>query len=286
MTHDPVPLRRSGRLKAALVFAAACCVAPTAGAQDARPDESVIEDNSFLIEEAYNQEPGVIQHISNLVHASPWSEGEFAYSLTEEWPVTGQTHQLGFTLPYYNAADPGGNGIGDILINYRYQLFAGDVALAPRVSLIVPTGDESLGHGSGVVGLQFNLPASRRLGRAFVGHLNAGLTVLPGVEGPPGGGAASNTLTSFAAGGSLIWLAGSRFNLHLEALLSNEAEPDVSGGVARGTEYVLNPAARYAIDFGSLQVVPGFGLPILLRDGADPETSFFLYLSLEHPVGF
>jgi len=31
-------------------------------AQESEP----IEDNSFLIEEAYNQEAGVVQHISNL----------------------------------------------------------------------------------------------------------------------------------------------------------------------------------------------------------------------------
>src|SRR5204863_5787805 len=56
-----------------------------------------ISDNSFLIEEAYNQEPGVVQHISAFQlfrGADAW-----AYSFTEEWPLFGRTHQLSFTVP-------------------------------------------------------------------------------------------------------------------------------------------------------------------------------------------
>ena len=45
------------------LLACGLLVSPLA-AQDA-PGEAPISDNSFLIEEAYNQEPGVVQHISN-----------------------------------------------------------------------------------------------------------------------------------------------------------------------------------------------------------------------------
>src|SRR5438552_14711836 len=49
------------------------------------------------MEEAYNQEPGVVQHISAFQlfrGADSW-----AYSFTEEWPLFGRTHQLSYTLP-------------------------------------------------------------------------------------------------------------------------------------------------------------------------------------------
>ena len=53
-----------------------------------------IEDNSFLLEEAYNQEAGVIQHISTFQYDLMrfWN-----YSFTQEWPVPNQKHQLSFT---------------------------------------------------------------------------------------------------------------------------------------------------------------------------------------------
>ena len=56
-----------------------------------------IQDNSFLIEEAYNQEDGVIQHIQML----QWdrNRGNWIYSFTEEWPTPRQNHQLSFTVP-------------------------------------------------------------------------------------------------------------------------------------------------------------------------------------------
>jgi hypothetical protein len=271
-------IRRAGF--PALAFIALLIVPGILTAQDSPSGEFVIEDNSFLIEEAYNQESGVIQHISNFVHVSPLSEGEFAYSLTEEWPITGQDHQLGFTFLFNKWGDRGRDGVGDLLVNYRYQLSRGPVAVAPRFSLIIPTGDEASGNGSGVVGYQFNLPVSARLSKAFVGHFNAGAIVLPGVKGEDG---ATETIPAWLAGGSLIWLTTPRLNFHLEALLVNEGEIGPSGGVDRWTEVIVNPAFRYAVDFGSLQVVPGFGVPVVLREGAEPAVSFFLYLSLEHP---
>lgn len=278
MVPTAVAIRRA--FLPALAVAAILFAPGPLAAQDSPSAGFVIEDNSFLIEEAYNQESGIIQHISNFVHVSPLSEGEFAYSLTEEWPIGGQAHQFGFTFLFNSWGDRGGDGIGDLLVNYRYQLSSGEVAVAPRFSLIIPTGDEASGNGSGVVGFQVNLPVSARLSEAFVGHFNAGAIVLPGVEGE---GGATKTVPAWLTGGSLIWLATPRLNLHLEALLVNEGEIGASGGVDRWTEVIVNPAFRYAVDFGSLQVVPGFGVPVVLRDGAEPAVSFFLYLSLEHP---
>jgi len=68
-----------------------------------RPAEG-IQDNSFLIEEAYNQEAGVVQHILNIVHRANRHAGaksdEFSFVFTQEWPAFSQTHQLSYTAPY------------------------------------------------------------------------------------------------------------------------------------------------------------------------------------------
>jgi hypothetical protein len=62
--------------------------APTASARGEPPP---IQDNSFLMEEAYNQEEGVVQHIN----AFQWMRGgEWLATFTQEWPVPKQAHQF------------------------------------------------------------------------------------------------------------------------------------------------------------------------------------------------
>jgi hypothetical protein len=70
-----------------------------------------IQDNSFLIEEAYNQEPGVIQHINTLTQL--WMCKDWVYSFTEEWPVPGHSKsQLSYTMSIVNAGGYPGSGPG------------------------------------------------------------------------------------------------------------------------------------------------------------------------------
>ena len=64
-----------------------------------------IQDNSFFIEEAYNQEPGVVQHIFNLAIDFTNGSREIAPSFTQEWPVFSQTHQFSYTIPYLFTED-------------------------------------------------------------------------------------------------------------------------------------------------------------------------------------
>src|SRR4051795_13687763 len=59
--------------------------------------EARIQDNSFLVEEAYNQERGVVQHISTF--SRMWNSEDWSYSFTQEWPAPGNwRHQLSYTL--------------------------------------------------------------------------------------------------------------------------------------------------------------------------------------------
>src|SRR5436305_3181900 len=112
-----------------------------------------IQDNSFLVEEAYNQNFGVVQHISSFTRL--WNSKDWNYSFTQEWPVPGdERHQLSYTLValHSGALPNSGFGIGDVYLNYRYQLVGnGDtrIAFSPRASLIFPAGDSIQGRGAG-----------------------------------------------------------------------------------------------------------------------------------------
>ena len=254
---------------------AAFLVSAPVAAQEPGP----IQDNSFLIEEAYNQEARVVQHISTLLLAD--DGGDWASSFTQEWPLGGIRHQLSYTAALARA--DGEDGLGDLAINYRYQLVGGPedvVAFAPRLSLLFPTGDEERGLGAATLGAQVNLPLSVVLGRAAVGHWNAGGTLLPNAENAAGEQA---DLDGYFLGQSLIWLAQPRLNLMLEALWSrseivagpDRAEPEET--------FVISPGLRYAQDFASgLQVVYGLAAPIGVG-ASEGENAVFLYLSFEHP---
>jgi hypothetical protein len=251
---------------------AAAALAPALAAAD-RP----IQDNSFLLEEAYNQEPGVIQHIQTFRRDRG---GAWAYSFTEEWPVLGQRHQASVTFTALRAE--GSDGIGDLALNYRLQAVgSGDtrVAFTPRLSVILPTGDETRGRGAGGAGVQANLPLSVVLLAPLVTHVNVGATLTPSAWAGPGERARA---VAFSAGQGLIWLAHPRFNLMLEALYAR-TDLSLPGGDETLEALHLNPGLRGAIDVaGGLQIVPGVSVPI----GVGPsrgERGVFVYLSLEHP---
>src|SRR6266567_6649777 len=182
----------------------------------------VIEDNSFLIEEAYNQEPGVVQHIFTAAYTTTRGRHGWSFTFTQEWPVFSLEHQLSYTIPSFHLIDGTDRvyGIGDILINYRYQaLEEGDLkpAFAPRFSLILPTGNRDRGTGNGVVGYQWSLPFSKKVASRLALHANFGITYLPHVRSPMNNGQLSpkRSLVSSWVGGSAIYALLPRLHLML-----------------------------------------------------------------------
>jgi len=239
-----------------------------------------IQDNSFLLEEAYNQEDGVIQHIQTFQYMK---SHDWAYSFTQEWPVPTQTHQLSYTVPYLHLDDPElGTGFGDVLLNYRYQaILNGPVAFSPRLSLVLPTGAYEKGLGSDAWGLQGNLPLSLELGDRWVTHWNLGATYLPGAKGLDGSKADT---TGVNYGASIIYLANDHFNLLTEFVGGTNEVVGDAGRLERENWFLINPGMRFAIDFESgLQIVPGLSFPIGVGPSAG-EYGVFLYLSFEHPL--
>ena len=212
-----------------------------------------IADNSFLIEEAYNQEPGVVQHISTWqrsLRVSSWS-----YAFTQEWPIGSEQHQFSYTLlvGYAARTNIDFNGLG---VNYRYQLTPADgrAAVAPRLSVLMPSHDR--------VGTQIQLPLSLKMGAKFVSHWDAGVTMTP------------RSLTLYNLGASVVWLARPTFNVLYEVTWVS--------GPDRAT-VLMNPGVRWAYNFASgLQIVPGLAYTF----GVGPErqgAGVFVYLSFEHP---
>ncbi len=242
-----------------------------------------ISDNSFLIEEAYNQEAGVVQHISTFSRIN--GSKAWGYSFTQEWPVVSQKHQFSYTVPLAHTEDFSGSAVGDVMLNYRYQLVLDEEsgwAISPRLSYQLPTGDVNKAMGLGGAGWQVNLPVSKTLGESFVTHFNVGGTIVPH-EAPVLNGNHDATMKQYFAGQSLIWLAHPNFNLMVEAIWSR-SETTVKGlGTTHEDQALLVPGFRGAINVpGGLQIVPGVGFPIGV--GASKGVrQLFLYVSFEHP---
>jgi hypothetical protein len=106
-------------------------------------------------------------------------------------------------------------------VNYRYQLVGSGesrVAVARRLSLLVPSGNPKYGRGAGDTGVQTNLPISIQHSRHWVTNWNVGATWVPGVL------ATRRTIASTAGinlGQSVVWLAT------LKALAPTQSEPPI-----------------------------------------------------------
>lgn len=253
-----------------------------------------IQDNSFLVEEAYNQEPGVVQHIFNWIRT--WDGGgnrTFDFLFTQEWPVGSQTHQFSYTLPFSTFVEHSGGervdegGFADMLLNYRYQLLTEtdrQPAVAPRFSLILPTGNEHKGLGDGEIGYQLNLPVSKELG-CFAYHFNAGMTIIPDVDLrlPSGITSPKRDLIGYNLGASAILIASDKVQPLVELVALWDEQIDDTGFDFSTFELILNPGVRWApYTKGSTQIVLGGAVPIGLSPDA-ANIGMFLYLSLEHP---
>ena len=238
-----------------------------------------ITDNSFLVEEAFNQEAGIFQNISSTVFVN----SSWVSTFTQEWPVVTQAHQFSYTLSALDNGD--GGGIGDTLLNYRYQALMegpGRPAFSPRVSLGLPTGDAFRLLGSGSVGLQVNLPFSKQTGDWYW-HWNAGFTWLPRAEAIQTNPDDDRRVDLFSPSlaGSGIYRLGQMFNLMLEGVVLFNELPGVND-TSRETTFTLSPGARGGWNLGDQQLILGAAMPITWVNGG-AKTGLLVYLSYELP---
>jgi hypothetical protein len=243
-------------------------------------------DNSFLVEEAYNQEKGVVQHILVAVYSrasiDSAEDSDWALAFTQEWPLFSQAHQLSYTIPYSFLREGGSsqNGLGDVFLNYRYQAYFNPetlTAFAPRASVILPTGDKDSGFAEDTAGMQFNLPFSTTLGDRWFMHLNAGLTYLPRAAS-----AQDRDLLDYNLGASVIYAHTRSFHFLVEWV----AYWDQSGEPGQPKSYeltsLISPGVRRAFNFANeAQLVIGIAVPIGLTR-ASPDIGVLFYVSFEH----
>ncbi len=259
--------------RVAIVLVLFCSAAPRAQ-QTPPPAQALdssrkfeIQDNSFLVEEAFNQERGIYQNIFGFIRDG----GSWQLAFTQEWPIGGQTNQISYTVPF---GDYGvSKGLGDALLNYRYQVMtetASRPAFAPRASLILPTGGTQRGYDT--LGYQVNLPFSKQHHDWYF-HWNAGMTGYVGVPGPEG----DVSLVTPHVAASAIWRARPMVHIMLESLF--ESDEDLAG---RRRVVTVSPGVRMGRNIGDAQVVVGAALPVTVQEG-DSRGSLFLYFSYETP---
>lgn len=247
------------------------------------PEPFAIADNSFFVEEAFNQEGRIFQ---NIVGALFEEGGGFGLAFTQEWPAPSMKHQLSYTATVLSV--DGEAGPGDVLLNYRYQLLEegpGRPAMSPRVSLVVPVG-EARGLGDGGWGLQFNLPVSKQLDDFYV-HGNAGLTWFPsiGTDHYPVVGprpADDVGLASPFVAGSVIYRLRPMFHLMFESVVDWRESIVAASLTERDTAVIFSPGARGGWNIGDKQVIVGVALPVT-RVSGETFTGVFGYFSYELP---
>lgn len=257
---------------------------------------SHMRDNAFLVEEAFNQGKGEVQHISSWVNLWDRFPGgrnrDFTWFYTMELPLGSQLHQFAFTIQMGTLFEKPDNGpaqqsgdLGNSLLTYRYQLLANDDFLwcAPTAGLILPTGDERFGFGEGKLGYFFNLPISRYTEK-FDFHFNAGIAVIPDASLPLAGGGKSppSTLTGYVLGGSVYYKPETYLHFFVELLALWNEEIQELGFIDNTTQVFLNPGVRYAVtQKEGMEWVIGASVPIgLTRD--TPEIGVFAYMSVEY----
>lgn len=238
-------------------------LASSASAQSVPPSAPApfaITDNSFLVEEAFNQEPGVVQSIFN-VRAD---ENAWLSTFTQEWPLFTQTHQISYTITFGSLGN--GTGLGDAAVHYRLQLTTerpGRPAISPRFSVLLPTGSDDKDLSAGSAGYEVNLPVSRQFGDIYL-HANAGYVHYP-----------EDDYVAPKIAGSAIWRARAMVHLMLEGVAEF-----VEAGPSRETVTTISPGLRAGWNRGEAQTVVGVAVPVQFAYGRT-DASVLAYFSYE-----
>jgi hypothetical protein len=171
----------------------------------------------------------------------------------------------------------------DMRLNYRLQALTEDEwtpAFAPRLSLVLPTGNRDKGLGTAVVGYETNLPFRKIISDRWTLHFNAGISAFPNAR--------DHDLTNYNLGASAIYAVSRDFNLMLDTVAGwnediTEGELAPEPTVDRATTALVSPAARYAFNLpNDAQLVVGLTPPIGLTSDS-PDWGMFFYYSFEHP---
>jgi len=243
-----------------------------------------ITDNSFFVEEAFNQEPGVVQNLFVFERSGP--QGWDA-KVVQEWPFLGQRHQVSYSLGF--ARDGRASQFSGVSLDYRLQLWsegAGRPAFSPRASLLMDRENPATPVEDGAVGVEVNLPFSKRSGRMYL-HWNGGVRWFPSastrsLDTPGVLPAGDVSLASPFAAASAIVAVRPMLNLMLEMIAESEQAvigPDSTG---RSAVFTISPGARVGWNVGDAQLVLGLAAPLTRQDG-ETDAGVLGYFSYELP---
>lgn len=244
-------------------------------------EEDGMDDNSFLMDQGLVQDRGTVEHIFYAItYPSPPRDAYFNF--IQEWGIA-ERHDLGFTLPI-TIFEKSGDGLGDVFLDYRYQVVKGKrLNIAPRFSLILPTGNTNKNLGYDTVGFQNNWAMSVYWNRHFATHWNMGTTLLPQAKDILSNGSSERKfMANFNFGASAAWMLNHRLNLALEFLTNLGSEINNNRNINLFGQYILNPGVSTCIDIKSVSLIPGISAPLTwTRDNFEP--GIYVYFSIQHP---
>lgn len=244
----------------------------------------LLQDNGFLVEEAFTQEEDSLQH--GIKFRRSLAGNDWEVFVEEEIPLGGEKHELsiGFQNRGINSDELGKvKGFGDLELSYRYQLVGDEysrISIAPSVSAILPTGSykKELGHGG--IGIEFSLPLSIAINSRLMSHSNLGVTLTPHSKNKLGERAFTKNLE---IGQSFVWLAHPKFNPLIEFIWERNQEVIGNSLTERKQEIFINPGFRWGHTLkNSLMIVPGISFPIGVGSSRG-ENGILFYLNFEHP---
>lgn len=243
---------------------------------------SKIEDISMFIEEAFNQEAGIIQHISNFF----FDAESFSCFYSQEIPLKDYWLQFSYTIKYSTGKF---SGFSDLFINYRPTIWYKKhwALVAPGFTFILPSGDSRKGLGNGAWGGQFILAVTKRISRRTATHWNAGYTFFRNADrydyDPFGQPVLTQEKNIGMAniGTSGIWFVLPALNLMLEYQSVFRKDIADDGSLMFTPILTLNPGFRFGFNVCKVQIVRGIGLPLEYVDGWFGHSWVFGYLSIE-----
>lgn len=234
-----------------------------------------VEDNSFLVEEAYNQDPGVVQFIN--VYQKSNKTKDWNYVFINEIPIVTRSHQFSYEVPYQFVESTNKQGLGDVKLNYRYEFFGNEsITTTGRMSYTTTSGKVDDGLGAGNSSYEISLVTSVKINPQWVQHWNIGAAVTPKkVEEK------DTSESKYFWNLSNVYLMTDSLNFMLEMSSSQEESKTTLAESEWSSNFIVSPSLRYGIDIGEWQLVPGLAFPFTIgpKPGIDNQT--LVYFSVE-----
>ena len=194
-------------------------------------------DNSFFLEEAFNQPIGVVQFVQDYNTLT----NEFTH--TGELPLGQKDHQFSYLVGQDQNIDP--------VLSYRFQSISEpSVYLAHRFGVIVPLENERYGF-------EFKQAFTYVLNDRWMAHWNFGYHRV--------------FFNSYNAGSSLVYYAQDKLNFLVEGYVETNDKYETNYIINPGLRYALN------LEWQETQIVPGMSFPISFnKDQVEMGVLFYL----------